>query len=419
MDAPVEKAVGEFLKHIDARIASYFSSCVHCGLCADACHFYQETGDPRYTPIYKLEPMRKVWKKEYTFWGKISEKIGWSRPLTEQDLADWQDLVYDSCTMCGRCTMVCPLGIDIAYMVRKEREGMSAAGFAPDGLKEALDRSLKIGSPMGVTFKTLQAQIRHAEEETGIRINIDRSGADYLCILSSMEVVGFAEVIGSMAKIFKQANVSWTFSSECSEATNTGIQIGSSKDAAELVGRVAAAAEKLNVKYVISPECGHAYTALRWDAPNLLGRKLPFKVIHILELLDQLRKEGRLKTEGLDLTPMTFHDPCSLVRKGGVIKEPRNLLGMVAKDVREMRDHGEMNWCCGGGGGVSAIDEAAPLRRQAFRKKKEQIKEIGAKKLVTACANCRVTIMDGLEDYEMEEVEVVGMTELIAEHLTK
>ncbi|HID81681.1 MAG TPA: (Fe-S)-binding protein [Chromatiales bacterium] len=417
MSKQLEIAVNEFSKHIDARIASYFSSCVNCGMCADACLFYQETGDPRYTPIYKLEPMRKIWKKEYTFWGKFSAKMGWSKPLTEKDLADWQSLVYDSCTLCKRCTMVCPVGNDIAYMIRKEREGMSAAGYAPDGLKDALERSVKIGSPMGVTFKALKAQIGYAEEETGIKINIDKVGADYLSVLSSMEVMGFAEVIGSMAKIFKQAGVSWTFSSECFEATNTGVQIGSSKDAAELAGRIVTAAEKLKVKYVISPECGHAYTALRWDAPNLLGRTLPFKVVHIVELLDQLRKDGLLKTEGMDLTPMSFHDPCSLVRKGGVIKEPRSLLKMVARDVREMRDHGEMNWCCGGGGGVSAIDEAAHLRYKSFRIKKKQLEETGAKKLVTACANCRITIMDGLEDYEMDDIEVVGITELVAEHL--
>ena len=419
MGEQLESAVSQFSKHMDARIASYFSSCVHCGLCAEACHFYQETGDPRYTPIYKLEPMRKVWKEQYTFWGKLSVKMGWSKPLSEKELADWQDLVYDSCTLCGRCSMVCPVGNDIAYMVRKEREGMSAGGYAPEGLKGALERSLTIGSPMGVTLKALKAQVRHQEEETGIVVNIDKVGADYLVLLSSMEIMGFAEVIGSMAKIFKQAGVTWTFSSDCFEATNTGIQIGSSKDAAELVGRVVTAAEKLKVKAVISPECGHAYTAIRWDAPNLLGKELPFKVIHILELLDQLRQEGRIKTEGLDTTPLTFHDPCSLVRKGGVVKEPRNLLHMVAKDFREMSDHGEMNWCCGGGGGVSAIEEAGPLRNNAFRIKKKQLEDVGVKKLVTACANCRITIMDGLEEYEMYDVDVVGLTDLVAEHLVE
>ena len=60
------------------------------------------------------------------------------------------------------------------------------------------------------------------------------------------------------------------------------------------------AAERLKVKYVIGPECGHAYSALRWEGPNLLGRTYPFKVVHIVELLDQLLREGRLRTRGKD-----------------------------------------------------------------------------------------------------------------------
>ncbi|MDH3830081.1 MAG: 4Fe-4S dicluster domain-containing protein, partial [Gammaproteobacteria bacterium] len=52
---------------MDTRVMSYMSSCVHCGICAEACLFYTETGDARYTPIYKVEPLRKLWRQEYTF----------------------------------------------------------------------------------------------------------------------------------------------------------------------------------------------------------------------------------------------------------------------------------------------------------------------------------------------------------------
>ena len=118
------------------------------------------------------------------------------------------------------------------------------------------------------------------------------------CLLSSMEIMNFPEYIGAIAKIFKQAGVTWTISSEAFEATNSGIQIGVSEIAAELVQRIVDAAEKLKVKAVISPECGHAYMAIRWEGPNLIGRPYNFKVVHILELLDELREQGRLKTTG-------------------------------------------------------------------------------------------------------------------------
>jgi len=403
---------------MDARVVSYLSSCVHCGICAEACLFFTETGDPRYTPIHKTEPMRKLWSQEYTFWGKLANKLGLSKPLTEQDFADWEMLVYDGCTMCGRCSMVCPLGVDIAYIIRKVKEGLSAAGYSPPDLVEAGQRARTIGSPMGVTAKTLQATIRAQEKETGLDIPLDKEGAEYLCLFSSGEIAGFPEFIGALARIFKAAGISWTISSQYFEATNTGVQLGNSELAAELVERIVAVAEKLKVKTVISPECGHAYTTIRWDAPNFIGRPLPFKVVHIMELLDQLRLDGRLKTEGMTDDRLSFHDPCNISRRGGVLKQPRQLLNMVAPNFVEMKEHGDMNWCCGGGGGVSSNERANELRLQVFSAKKRQLDEIKVDALVTSCSNCRHMLEDGLEENEME-IELIGITELIADHLAE
>ena len=404
---------------MDTRVMSYMSSCVHCGICAEACLFYTETGDARYTPIYKTEPLRKLWRQEYTFWGKLAASMGLSSKLAEQDLADWEELVYDGCTMCSRCSLVCPVGIDIAYMIRKVKEGLAAAGFSPEGLVEAGKRAVEIGSPMGVTLKTLQATIRVQEKETGLKVPLDVMGADYMCLLSSGEVAGFPEFIGSLAKIFKATGVSWTLSSDYFEATNTGVQLGNSKMAATLLERVVAAAEKLQVKYVISPECGHAYTTLRWDAPNIIGRPLPYKVVHIMELLDELRRDGRLKTAGFADEKLSYHDPCNAGRRGGVLDQPRKLLNMVAPDFVDLPETGAMNWCCGGGGGVSSNERADELRLQVFSAKKRQLDAVNIEGLVTACSNCRHMLEDGLEDNDMHDIELLGITELIADHLVE
>lgn len=416
MSTTLNRGIQCMIEQIDAPMATFFSACVHCGLCADACLFYTETQDPKYTPIHKLAPMRRVWQQEFTFWGKLMKKLGLNKPVTDAELAEWEPLVYDSCTLCGRCSLVCPVGNDITYMVRKMREGMVASGHAPEGLRDSTRRAIEQGSPMGVTVNTLKAHFKHTEKETGLTVPLDREGADYLLVLSSAEVANYSEVITAVTRIFDHAGVSWTMASDGFEATNSGIQIGSSDLAAELVIRIVKAAERLKVKYVISPECGHAYTALRWEGPNLIGRRYPFEVVHIIELLDQLRGEGRLRTTGMDETRMTFHDPCQMVRRGGVIAQPRNLLNMVAPNFVEMSDSGMQNWCCGGGGGVSANPRADELRLKVFSRKKSQLDEVNVKTLVTSCSNCRTMLEDGLEHYHMEQ-NVIGLTELIAEHL--
>ena len=418
MSATLAKGINAFKEVIDTQIASYFSSCVHCGLCADACLFYNETGEAKYTPIYKVEPLRRVWRQEYTLLGRLGKMLGLHKPVTDAELTEWEPLVYDSCTMCGRCSLVCPVGNDITYMIRKMREGMAASGHAPPDVIAATTRAVTIGSPMGVKWPAVQAQIRHAQTETGIEVPVEKEGADYLVLMSSMEIINFPEYLSALSRIFKQAGVSWTLAQDAFEATNSGIQIGASDLAREIVSRIVVAAERLKVKCVISPECGHAFTALRWEGPNLMGKPYTFDVKHILEVLDELHQAGKLKTKGKDTRPLTYHDPCQIARRGGVVEQPRRLLGEVAADFREMPDTGTMNWCCGGGGGVSANTRAEPLRLQAFKVKKRQLEATGAKTLITACANCRIVLEEGLEHYHMD-IPVVGLTELLAEYLVE
>ncbi|SEH08886.1 (Fe-S)-binding protein [Candidatus Venteria ishoeyi] len=416
--ATLKRGLQALREEIDAPVASFFSSCMHCGLCAEACLFYTETGNPEYTPIHKLEPMRRLWQQEFTLLGRLQSLLGLSKPVTDAELEAWQPLVYDSCSLCGRCSMVCPVGNDVAYMIRKMREGMSASGNAPEGIMGATTRAVKIGSPMGVRFPAVQAQARHVKNDTGIDIPVDVEGAEYLMLMSSMEIINFPEYMESVARIFKQAGKTWTISSTAFEATNSGIQLGNSDIAKELVQRVVDAAEKLKVKTVISPECGHAYTAIRWEGPNLIGKPFSFEVKHIVEVLDEFRTAGLLKTEGLEEARLTFHDPCQLVRRGGVIEPPRNLLKMVSQNFVEMEDNGKMNWCCGAGGGVSANEDAAELRLTAFKRKKVQLESLHVDTLVTACANCRMQLEEGLEVNQMD-MPVVGLTEMLAEHLVE
>jgi Fe-S oxidoreductase len=416
MSASLEKGINVLKSQVDSTVAAFFSSCVHCGMCADACLFYTETGDPERTPINKTEPLRRIWKSEYTLMGRIGKIFGLNKKVDDQLLKDWEELVYDSCSMCGRCSMVCPVGNDIALMIRKTREGMAAAGHAPEGLIGATTRAVNIGSPMGVKLPALLAQIAHVEKETGIKIPVDVQGAEYMLLLSSMEIMNFPEFINAVTKIFNKAGVSWTISSEAFEATNSGVQIGVSDIAAVLVQRIVDAAEKLKVKTVISPECGHAYMAIRWEGPNLVGKAFSFKVRHILEVLDDLQKQGRLKTTGKETQRLTYHDPCQIARRGGVIEQPRNLINLISDNFVEMPDHGKMNWCCGAGGGVSSNERADEIRLKVFQRKKDQLDEIKPDAIVSACSNCRIHLEDGLEAYHMD-IPLLSLTETIAEHL--
>ncbi len=36
--------------------------------------------------------------------------------------------------------------------------------------------------------------------------------------------------------------------------------------------------------------------------------------------------QGRLQTSGKETQRLTYHDPCQVSRRGGVVQQPRNLL---------------------------------------------------------------------------------------------
>lgn len=413
-------ALTTLLDQVDADIAAYLEACVHCGECAEACHFYLATKEPKYTPTYKLFPLVRAYKRHKAPLRGIKGMLGLLPPeVTEDDLREWEDLVYDSCTMCGRCTLVCPMGIDIAGTIRKMREAWAATDILPDGLKEARRHVEETGSPMGVTAKALLAQIAHQEKEAGVTIPVDVEGAEYMALLSSMEIMGYPEVMVAYARIFSRAGISWTISTEAYEATNIGVQIGSGPLARKLVQKIVDAAEKLGVKHVISPECGHAYGALRWAGPNLIGRPYSFEVVHIIELLDRLRSQRRLPPGKADGRRITLHDPCQIVRRGGLLREPRRLLSDSCADFVEMKGAGIANLCCGGGGGVSANPRARDLQTAAFGEKMKQLDEIGGvEAVVVPCANCRGVFEDGLFEYD-SDIEVIGLSELVAETMAE
>jgi Fe-S oxidoreductase len=165
----------------------------------------------------------------------------------------------------------------------------------------------------------------------------------------------------------------------------------------------------------VIPECGHAFGVLRWAGANMLGRPLPFAVMHISEFMAQLKREGKLKLMPLEES-ITYHDPCQISRRGGATEDARYLLEGFAQDFREMTPTGNFNWCCGGGGGVQAIARAAELRHQVFKIKMDQVARTGAKTMVSSCSNCRLT-MDESKAHWKWEGGLASLVEIVADHL--
>jgi Fe-S oxidoreductase len=413
----VAKAMRGFVKDFGRTAAIYLESCIHCGMCAESCHFYEVTGDPKYTPIWKLEPFKQAYKREYGPFAPIYRALNLKAKVTAEELEEWQELLYDSCTVCGRCSLMCPMGIDIAGLIGEARHGMAQAGLVPHELWAIAERGEREGSPLGATPKVFKERLDWLADEHGVSIPLDKGKADILCSMSSIEIMKYPDSIVATAKIMKHVGADWTFRTDGYEATNFGLLSGNAQWQKDMSMKLINAAIACGAKTLVLPECGHAYGALRWMGANLYGKPLPFRVLHISEFLAENARNGKLKLKKLAKTA-TFHDPCQISRRGGAVEAPREVLAALGVELKEMFPTKGTNWCCGGGGGVVAIHRADALRYKVFKLKMDQIDDTGAELPVTSCANCRQTFDDGQAHFKWDK-SMNSLLELVADNLTE
>lgn len=413
-DERVKRAKDVFRSKLDAEQAGDLEACVHCGLCAEACHFAVSTGNPKYTPIRKAELIKRFYRREvgpFRWLYKLA-----TRDITAQDLEDWQELVYDSCTTCGRCGMICPMGINIAGMVTIMRQALGSAGLIPADIRAIEQEQGAYGTVFGAGPDTLRQAVEMLRGK-GYEVPLDEQQADYMVLTSVLDLMLLTDQLEATVKIFNKAGVSWTFRSNAFEGANFGLLAGCEEVQKKASKKVIDEAIAIGAKAVVVPECGHAYPALRWAGAGVHGAPLPFEVYTVSEFLALQLREGNIKLNNNNANlKVTYHDPCKHGRYSGVLEEPREVIKALGVDFREMPSHGMLNWCCGGGAGVFVINSAADLRRGAFEIKHREVEATGADKVLMACGSCRMNFIKGGEDTGWDK-EVVSLVSLVGDNL--
>jgi Fe-S oxidoreductase len=413
-EARVDAAMRTFVSEFGITAAVHIESCVKCGLCAEACHFYRTTGDPKYTPIHKLEPFRRAYFLEASPLAPLMRKFGLIRKPTIDDLERWQELLYDSCTMCGRCTLVCPMGIDIAELVKEARHGMFVAGLVPERLA-LMDRAARQWGSPATPGEDLPDILDEVSKQYGVPIPCDLERADILVTAAPAELSDHTKALAAAAKVLNRTGERWTMHQGGFDASNIGFNNGDLELQEKLTRALVDTAVRIGAKTVLLPECGHAYGAARWEAARWYGSALPVRIIHMTEFLDEMIAAGRIRVKPIGESA-TFHDPCQIVRRGGLEAAARRVLAALGFKLVELEDHGLTGCCCGGGGGVVSNLRAAPLRAGVFEMKRQQVDATGAKRFVTSCGQCRITLETGARNAKWDK-PVESLLELVADNL--
>lgn len=420
----LNKALAVFDNADDGKLLTHLNSCVHCGLCAESCLYYTATGDTRFTPAQKVELVSSIYRRYCTLTGRYLPWLVNARELDNEALGELTDQLFGACTICGRCTLHCSIGIDIGYLVRTGRRMLSELDMVPQTLQSTVDAAVETGNNMAITKEEFVSTIRWMEEElqdeTGdpaAIIPLDEPGKRILYTLNPREPKFFPLSISAMAKIFYAAGESWTLSTRMYDVTNYAYFSGNHDEAALIAQRLKEEALAIQASQVVLAECGHGSRAFRWEGPNYLSGAMPFETITSVELIARYMREGKIKTDPAKITQtVTLHDPCNLVRSGGIVEEQRYILKQFVGDFREMTPHGIDNYCCGGGGGQLAMSEYNERRMAIAGVKADQIKKTGARIVVTPCHNCVDQLIQTNQAYRLG-VQIKTLAEIVADAL--
>lgn len=416
----VATALGIMDKSLTRQMETWLNVCAHCGLCNDACHYFLSTNDPHLVPTYKTDKLRNVWRRKHEWIGRALPWWISAVDMTEERLKEMSEIAFRDCTLCGRCVVNCPFGVDTRQIVRTMRAMATATGYAPEILDQLADAAIQREENMDFfkdffleQIKDMESELKDLTGDPAATIPINQKARVLYVPLSGKHTILPA------AALFHSAGESWTLS--MFDAANYAVFLHDIPRAKRIVERVVNEAKRLEVEEIVITECGHAYSCYRWSAPNWFEGGLPVKVRSIVEVIADWVETGKIKVARLDkseLGKVTLHDPCNLGRNGGVFEQPRAVLSKIAPDFVEMTPNRKDSICCGGGSGLVANLDYAEQRLVAGKPKADQIRATGAGVVVASCDNCRHQIGELSEHYDLG-VEVIGLAELTVKAMVK
>ena len=395
------------LEHLPQKELLDGYACIMCNRCQDAC--------PAYYTGKELSPSALEINKRYYLNENLKEFSEGADSL--EGLSKWMlsEEAAWSCTTCGFCIEVCPVGNEPMVDILRMRQDLvlMESNFPRDAM-ETFDKIENYGNPWGMSPNDREKWTEGME----VPKMREKGSAEYLYWAGCSGAYDDRgkDISRSVAKIMNESGVDYAILGN--EETCTG-------DSARRIGneylfQMQAAQnmenfDKYGVKKIVT-QCPHCLTTLKNDYGEI-GAEL--EVVHHSEFIADLIKEGKINPEKSLEEDITFHDACYVGRHHGEYDAPRDVLqSVMGEDAKlvEMPRNKKESFCCGAGGGNMwyDIDKGKRINVERF----EEAIDTGVKKVATSCNFCMIMMEDARKvTGQDEKMEVYDISELVAQRL--
>lgn len=350
------------------------------------------------------------------------------------------DIIYN-CTLCGMCDLDCKIGTDQEVFEILHELRIDAWKDEKNRLPAHLAIADSIKSYDNVW---LQPRRKRLDWTKGMQIkDINKEKADILYYVGCTYSLDaeFRRVAKKTAALLQKGGVDFGILGDKEKCcASPSYMVGDEETFRKAAEENIAKFNELGVQKVVT-SCAGCYGLFKTKYPRL-GIEMNFEVVHSIEIIHQLIREGKLRPTRDVSMAITYHDPCHLGRMsdyripshgkeryelgtmpikevpkvmgfGGVFDVPREVLESIpGVKLLEMERRREYSWCCGSGGGVkSAFPD---LAMDTVKERIDEARATGAEAIVSCCPWCEKNFDDGLTQLE-SEMKILDAVDLLIE----
>jgi heterodisulfide reductase subunit D len=392
------------LSNLSPKQLIEIDACTRCGECLKYCPVYAQKGEEEIDPRGKIQSFKSFIRSQYGLWARIFGP----KKLDEEKLKKFSEMVY-RCTLCGECSVSCPVSIDAKNLWLALRETLTEMGHYPEAADRLKANLLETYNISGTENEERTEWLEFLDELPDHQYQKKRAQVAYFvgCVASFFPLV--QRIPQAFIEILDRAGVDFTLlggDEWCCGFPLIGA--GMKKEAETLVRHNLEKMKEKGVERAVfaCPSCYHTWVE---------EYETDLEIFHSTQFIKALIHEGKISF-GEKSVKVTYHDPCDLGRASEVFDPPRDILRAIpGVELVEMESNREQCKCCGGGGNLEMVDPelSAALAQEKIR----EVQATGADTVITACQQCVRTIMTTARRNRIP-VKAMDVTEFVLSAMT-